>query len=468
MRLSLRGRLLVSHILPIVLLVPLVGLALIYLLETRLIIPTLANEMIDQGLLVARLTKDHPEVWKSSAAAQALLDSVNFQRPTRIGLLTSDQVLLATSRPDDRSLVGKVIPNLPSGQQSGKTPWAVTPGDLPGEQILDVVIPVLDENDNLLGLVHIYRRITDIEQSLYNMRILILGVLIAGLLLTASIAVFLSESFNRSLKRLSQTIVDAPLEGKTKPLAEEGFDEFKALVHAYNRLQERRQELEENRHLMLANLVHEIGRPLGSLRTAVHALQSGAADDPALQADFLTGMAERIDRMGRLIEDLALAYRPLSVQEIHIQPVNLTQWVHTLEPLWAENARQKNLTWECKLPGDLTEIQTDPDRLAQALSNLVNNAIKFSPSGGKVVLTIEQKLDHIMLQVSDNGPGIPFDVQTRLFTPFYRGVQPSWKTPGLGLGLSITRSIIDSLGGSVSFTSIPSQGSIFTIDLPIQ
>jgi signal transduction histidine kinase len=266
---------------------------------------------------------------------------------------------------------------------------------------------------------------------------------------------------------MSQTIVDAPLEGKTEPLAEEGFNEFKALIHAFNRLQERRQELEENRRLMLANLVHEIGRPLGSLRTAVHALQSGATDDPALRADFLTGMSERIDRMGRLIEDLALTYRPLTEQEIHIQPVILAQWVHVLEPLWAENAHQKNLAWECKVVGDLPEINTDPERLAQALSNLVNNAIKFTPPGGKVALTIEQKLNNMLLQVSDNGPGIPVDIQSHLFTPFYRGVQPPWKTPGLGLGLSITRSIVESLGGSVSFTSIPDNGSIFTIDLPI-
>jgi two-component system, OmpR family, sensor histidine kinase BaeS len=467
-KLSLRGRLLVSHILPIVLLVPLVGLALIYLLETRLVLPTLANEMIDQGLLVARLTKDHPEVWKTSSDAQALLDSVNFQRPTRIGMLTPEQLLLATSRPDDRSLVGKIIPNLPVGGQSDETPWAITPGDQPGEKILDVIVPVKGEDGHLVGLVRIYRRITDIEQNLYTMRILILGVLIVGLLLTAAIAVFLSESFSRSLKRLSQTIVDAPIEGKAEPLAEEGFDEFKALIHAFNRLQERRQELEENRRLMLANLVHEIGRPLGSLRTAVHALKSGAADDPSLRADFLTGMSERIDRMGRLIEDLALTYRPLTEQEIQIQPVNLTQWVYTLEPLWAENANQKNLAWECEVMGDMPEINTDPDRLAQALSNLVNNAFKFTPPGGKVALTIEQKPDHILLQVSDNGPGIPIDIQPHLFTPFYRGVQPPWKTPGLGLGLSITRSIVESLGGCVSFISIPDNGSIFTIDLPVR
>src|SRR5690349_33783 len=99
---SFRIRLLVSHVLPILLLVPLVGLALIYLLETRLILPQLARSMTSQGILVERLAHDHPDVWTSSSRAQALLDSVNFERPaSRIGLLTPDQILLATNRPDD-------------------------------------------------------------------------------------------------------------------------------------------------------------------------------------------------------------------------------------------------------------------------------------------------------------------------------------------------------------------------------
>src|SRR5450759_4452073 len=191
MSLNFRWRLLLSHILPIVLLVPLVGLAMIYILENQLILPTLANEMINQGMLVARLTKDDPQVWNSSAEAQSLLVSLNIPRPTRIGLLTNEHILLATNRPDDQGLVGKVIPELPAQSKLTDIWWGVTPGTLPNEQILDVVVPTKDNTGKIIGLVRIYRRITDIDQSLSNIRLLILGVFLVGLIFSGVLAIFL-------------------------------------------------------------------------------------------------------------------------------------------------------------------------------------------------------------------------------------------------------------------------------------
>jgi len=465
---TFRIRLLIGHILPILLLVPLVGLALIYLLETRLIIPTLSNEMIDQGMLVKRLTYDQPDLWGSPAKAQALLDSVDFRRPTRIGLLTPDHILLATSRPYDRELVGKHISNLPEPNTLVDPWWAITPGDLPNEQILDVVISVKQANGQTVGLVRIYRRITDIEQSFSSMRLLVLGVLLAGLFITGVIAVFLSESVSRPLKTFTQAIANSPIEGLAPLLPEIGDSEFSDLSNSYNRLQERRQELEETRQQMLANLIHEIGRPLGSLRTALHALQTGAVNNLVLRNDLMNGMAERIDRMGRLLDNLALSYRSLELQDIHLQSVQINEWLESLIPLWVETARQKQLAWEIIVPEDLPVIQTDSDRLAQALSNLVNNAIKFTPAGGKIILNTCLEENKIQFKVEDNGIGISLDDQRHLFVPFYRSIHSSWNTPGLGLGLSITKSIIESLGGQISLVSAPDQGSTFTITLPIR
>jgi signal transduction histidine kinase len=467
-KLTFRSRLLISHILPILLLVPLVGLTLIYLLETRLILPTLANEMIDQGVLVKRLTYDRPDLWNSSPAAQALLDSVDFRSPTDIGLLTPDHVLLATSRSDDRALVGKDISNLPDSKTLVDLWWAITPGDLPGEQILDVVIPVKMANGQILGLVRIYRRITDIEQSFATMRLLVLGVLLAGLFITGGIAVFLSESVSRPLKTFTRTIAESPLEGRPKRLPENGDSEFSDLSHTYNLLQDRRLELEENRQQMLANLIHEIGRPLGSVRTALHALQAGAINDPPLRNDLIKGMSERIDRMGRLLEDLALIYRGLDQQEIQLRSVQINEWLDSLTPLWAELARQKQLGWEVVLPDDFPVIKTDPDRLAQALSNLVNNAIKFTPAGGKITLVACFEESQFQFSIRDTGIGIPPDDNDHLFVPFYRSIHPSWKAPGLGLGLSIAKTITESLDGQISLTSVPGQGSIFTLTFPIR
>ena len=234
------------------------------------------------------------------------------------------------------------------------------------------------------------------------------------------------------------------------------------------RLQKRPQEVEEARQQMLANVIHEIGRPLGSLRTALHALQAGAVNDPALRDDLLKGMVERVDRMGRLLDDLALTYRGLEPQEINMESVQVNEWMDSLIPLWAETARQKQLIWEAQVPDNLPVIQTDPDRLAQALSNLVSNAIKFTASSGKVNLTIRLEEGKLQFQISDTGMGIPIEEQRHLFVPFHRSIQPSLKSSGLGLGLSIAKTIIDSLGGQISFTSAPGQSSTFTILLPIQ
>ncbi len=464
-KLTFRGRLLISHILPILLLVPLVGLALIYLLETRLILPSLASAMVSQGVLVERLARGWPNLWTSSVSAQALLDSVDFERPSRIGLLTPDRVLLATSRPDDLVLIGKTISNLPDSASLADSWWAITPGDQPGEEILDVLIPVKTDGKTI-GLIRIYRRTTDIEQNFANMRLLVLGVLMVGLLITGVIAVFLSESISRPLKTFTKTISESALEGQAQLLPEDGNSEFIDLANAYNRLQERRQDLEATRQEMLAGVIHEIGRPLGSLRTALHALKAGAVDNPSLRSDLMKGMSERIDRVGRLLDDLALTYRGLEPQEIHFKSVQVNEWLESLIPLWVENARQKQQTWEIALPDDLPIIQTDPDRLTQALDNLVSNAIKFTPEGGKIKLTVNLLENKIEFWVIDTGIGIPVEDQRHLFVPFYRSIQPSWKAPGLGLGLSIAKSITESLGGEIALVSKPDQGSIFVISLP--
>jgi len=235
-----------------------------------------------------------------------------------------------------------------------------------------------------------------------------------------------------------------------------------------NRQPGNQQDQESSRQQMLANLIHEIGRPLGSLRTALHALQSGAMDDPTLRTELMKGMVERVERMGRLLDDLALSYRGLEPQEIQLKSIQVNEWMDSLLPLWAESARQKNLVWETSIPNKLPVIQTDPDRLAQALGNLVNNAIKFTAAGGKVSVYILVTGGKIQFVISDTGIGISLEDQPHLFVPFFRGVHPDWKAPGLGLGLSIAKSIVDSLGGQISLSSSPGQGSTFTVSLPIQ
>jgi two-component system sensor histidine kinase BaeS len=148
--------------------------------------------------------------------------------------------------------------------------------------------------------------------------------------------------------------------------------------------------------------------------------------------------------------------------------VEPAKWLEPLLPLWAESAKQAGLDWQVNVGPDLPAIEIDSIRLDQALSNLVANAIKFTPAGGKVMLRSGSNAQAIWFSVADTGPGIPATDQLHLFEPFFRSVRPGWKVPGLGLGLSIAKTIVEAHGGAIRVESTPGQGSTFTILLPLQ
>jgi two-component system, OmpR family, sensor histidine kinase BaeS len=468
MKLNLRGRLLAGHILPVLLLLPLIGLALIYLLETGLILPTLANELIEQGLLVSKQAAANPQIWTNPSIAKSIMGAIAPLQPTRFELLDRDNILLATSRNDDRNQVGTTIVNLPPmlGNDSLKIRWAVTPG-FPESQLLDAVVPVLDQNGQLLGSVRVFRRLVDVNQQLNRAWMVILGTLLGGLALSGLIAFVLSESFSRPLKQLTHAISHSPLQGQAPLLPEGGVDEIRALIHSYNQLQQRRFELEEDRLRMVANVVHELGRPLGSLQSGLSALRAGAVEDLELRGDLLAGMSERAAHMGRLLEDLTRAFQNPGAFQMAPQPVDLSAWLESQLPIFSEEARQAGVCWEAQIPLGLPITNADPLRLAQALGNLVSNALRYTPAGGSVSLGAWQMDQFVFVNVVDSGPGIPAEEQERIFEPFYRFVRPSWKAAGLGLGLTISRSIARAMGGDVTLQSRPGQGSTFTLRIPL-
>jgi signal transduction histidine kinase len=127
----------------------------------------------------------------------------------------------------------------------------------------------------------------------------------------------------------------------------------------------------------------------------------------------------------------------------------------------------KELGLQLHLPEHLSPILGNAHRLRQAIRNLVGNAIKYTPSGGQIVVGASDGKDHIMISVADNGIGIPLDEQAFVFDKFFRVDVPETRAiPGTGLGLSIVKSVVDKHGGRVWVESAPSRGSTFTVLLP--
>jgi two-component system, OmpR family, sensor histidine kinase BaeS len=252
------------------------------------------------------------------------------------------------------------------------------------------------------------------------------------------------------------------------PLAEQGPEEIRSLACSFNVLAARLQTLEESRRRLLANLVHELGRPLGALLAAVQALTEGADQDQALRGELLGGMEAQIHRLQRLLDDLAQLHdRVLGSLELNRQPLALAEWLpETLSP-WRETALQRALMWQSNIPAEMPVISADPDRLAQAVGNLVSNAIKYTPPQGSITVSAGSQAGEVWLRVTDTGPGIAAEEQARIFAPFYRGPVAGRFPQGMGLGLSIARDLVTAHDGRLTVESAPGSGSQFTIWLPV-
>ena len=214
-------------------------------------------------------------------------------------------------------------------------------------------------------------------------------------------------------------------------------------------------------------MVHELGRPLGALRSAIQALAGGAGQDPQLLADLTAGMDDEAARLQNLLDDLAhLHEQVLGTLELDYKPLLMSEWLPKVIRPWQEAARDKHLSWNTDITANLPEISADPMRLASAVENLVSNAIKYTQPGGSVVVKAGVDGEELWITVQDTGSGIAPDEQEKVFEPFYRGNQGRRFKQGMGLGLSIAHDLVEAHGGWISLESQPGNGSRFTIHLP--
>lgn len=456
---SLRNRLILSHILPALLIIPVMGIAMLYVLETQLVLPTVYKDLSNDATLIAEITRNQPVFWQNRQAAQALIDGVSPYLSGRLSFVTTDGLVLASSDTADGATGTSVIeiPDL-TGVGQGQTI------DLQHGPLAETFTPVYDLKGNEIGIVRMATRVVTVSDEIYQLRYLLGIILLFGVLGGVGLGSYLAFGINRPVQRVTGSIQSLAKGDWQASLEEKGPDEIRLLAQAVNTLVEQLNSLEQARRQLLANLVHELGRPLGAVRSAVLALLKGADEDPQLAHDLLTGIDGETAHLQRLLDDLAgLQDQVLGGLELNRAPVKFDEWLErTLSP-WEAAAREKGLSWDVVIPSGLPSISMDPDRMAQALGNLLSNAIKFTPSGGQVSTIVEMDGQRIIIQVTDNGPGIPLEDQEKVFQPFFRSAHGHRIVQGMGLGLSIARDIVTAHGGEITLESTPGVGSSFKI-----
>ncbi|MFL5804540.1 MAG: sensor histidine kinase [Roseiflexaceae bacterium] len=465
---TLRGRFILSHALPLLMIVPLMGIVLIYVLETRVVLANLASELQGQAVLLADRVAEQPAIWSDPAQARTFVAHISPHLTAQLMLISTSRRLLAASNPAAANRLGQSLDLLDlamvmAGGASVRTSYS---RDLSAD-VVDVIAPVLGPDGHVMGAVRLTQQLASVAERFLLLRALIAGVLSIGLLLGALVGWRLALNLEHPLRQITQA-VDMLASGQPPvPLLERGPDELSGLARAFNTLAERLRHLEQSRRQLLANLVHELGRPLGAMRSATQALQRGAADDLALRQELLAGMDDEIGRLQRLLNNLARLHDQLTgVPGLSLRPVDLNAWLDRVLALRRAAAQAQGLRWEVAVPAELPTLAIDMDRLAQALDNVLSNAIKYTPPGGMVSVGAGAADGGVWIRVSDTGPGIALEAQERIFAPFHREQPPRRFPQGMGLGLTIARNLVVAHGGRLDVRSAPGQGSHFTLWLP--
>jgi two-component system phosphate regulon sensor histidine kinase PhoR len=224
--------------------------------------------------------------------------------------------------------------------------------------------------------------------------------------------------------------------------------------------------LETVRRDFISNISHELRTPLASLRALVDTLRDGALEDPPAAQRFLNRMETEVDALAQMVQELLELSRIESGQvPLRLIPTPVADVVLPPVERLRPQAERTGLSITIDLPSDLPPVLADEERIQQVVTNLVHNAIKFTPSRGEVAISAAASGDEVVVSVRDTGVGISADDLPRIFERFYKADQAR-RSGGTGLGLSIAKHIVQAHGGRIWADSAEGKGSIFHFSLP--
>jgi two-component system phosphate regulon sensor histidine kinase PhoR len=226
--------------------------------------------------------------------------------------------------------------------------------------------------------------------------------------------------------------------------------------------------LERARREFVANVSHELRTPLTAIKGYAENLRDGGLQDPAVAAQFVDVIHRNAERLRSLIEDLLdLSSVEQGQARLTLGPVRLADVVAQAAAVIRPAAQKKGQTLTLDLAEGLSAPRADRDRLAQVLINLLENAVKFTPEGGRIAVSGSAAPGRVVLSVSDTGVGIPPDEVPRIFERFYRVDRSrDRREGGTGLGLAIAKHLVQAMGGTIQVESAQGAGTTFRVTLP--
>ena len=450
---SLRSRLWLSYAFLVATALGVVAIVLfVYLLRN----PLLYRQTSERLQAVQSVVMERGQSQPISVVAQNASNLFN----ARILLYSQDKQLILDTYSDKKTPLPfpekKLIPrNIPLVRDGKGAAWLYSVAQLPDNTYLVVASP--------------RPRVSVLNIFANDFLPLFLRSGLIALLLSLIVAFFFARWIADPLQKVVVAARAMP-SAEIKPVEPQGPHEVQELTRAFNSMIQRTQASQKSQRDFVANVSHELKTPLTSVQGFAQAILDGTADTEEARQQAAQVIYNESGRMHRMVLDLLdLARLDAGTADIMMSPVNMHALLNSNRDKFTPQSQKAGVEIRVEVPANLPSLNADGDRLAQVFTNLVDNAVKFTPSGGVISLNASAVNEEMLISVSDTGVGIPAESQSHIFDRFYQAdsSRKGGTTHGAGLGLAIAYEIVQAHGGKINVRSKLGEGTSFDVFLPL-
>lgn len=471
---SLSTRLILTYVLIIVLCLGIVAVSLVVLLGDQLNRMATAR-LADVALPIYVQFRAAARGQVSLNQAWTNLEEMSQETGTYIFLLDSQDIIIRQAIPEESSWIPPSKLEIKKPPLSRPAPYGgtyVAPG---GERFIFVAHPIIGlfrpqeptTSPETLVLAIPRQQALAIWAAFYKP---FLWAGLAALAVSILIAVLLARSVYVPIRRVTNAAEEISRGNYEQEVPVAGPKEVKGLAASFNQMAKQVKHSQQMLRDFVADVSHELRSPLTSIKGFAQAMVDGTAKDKEAQLKAATVIEDESKRMMRLVEEL-LEFSRLESGQIKMvkESVDLKDLLQQCHEIFLMRAKEKNIKLRTEIK-PLPPVTGDIDRLEQVFNNLLDNALKHTPSGGKVGIVARQpNPNFVEIAVTDTGPGIPAEQLRHVFERFYRADTSAGKAgtgTGTGLGLAIARQIARAHGGDINIKSKLGKGTEFLVRLP--
>ncbi len=385
----------------------------------------------------------------------------------RITVLNTDLSILASTDARVQNGYEESHPELKAALQ-GREKHDIRLDEYTNEERIFTAAPITDD-EKIIGFVQLSYPTAPMWSEIYRAWTTLLGMGCVVIFGTLVVSLWLAKQITGPLEKLTALTHKLAAGELSQRAPLQGPEEVQRLAQAFNEMAERLERMIQRQRDFVANAAHELRSPLTAMRLRLDLILNQIQEDPQAQRQYLEQLLEEIDRLKKTSDQLLMLSSVDQGARLPPEATDLSPLLYELSDEMAPLFHSRKQQFTIEVPPHLPAVLVNPEEVRIILRNLLDNAAKYTQTGGHVELRAEVRENQIAISVKDNGPGISDETLPHIFARFYRGDKSRSRTAesGSGLGLSLVKELVVLNRGTIEVQTALGKGSIFIVCFPV-